>query len=161
FGVLSEESGRHHADRAVTVVVDPLDGSTNASRGIPWFATSLCAVDDEGPLAALVVNLVDGTTYRAERGQGATVDGRVIAPSTSSTTTPVAHPSRPRPPRCSPRSWRHGAPSRDPYAEEVLTRLHLLLLRIYRRLPTSARRVVVRRLAPQFTVGALCVIERP
>src|SRR5688500_15342451 len=30
FGVLSEESGRHHPERAVTVVVDPLDGSTNA-----------------------------------------------------------------------------------------------------------------------------------
>ena len=42
----------------------------------------------------------------------------------------------------------------------VLARLHLLLLRVYRRLPTVARRVVVRRLAPQFTVGAICVIER-
>ena len=40
LGVLSEETGRHHPDRDVTVVVDPLDGSTNASRGIPWFATS-------------------------------------------------------------------------------------------------------------------------
>jgi len=42
----------------------------------------------------------------------------------------------------------------------VLARLHLALLRIYRRLPTRARRAVVRRVAPQFTVGALCVIER-
>jgi fructose-1,6-bisphosphatase/inositol monophosphatase family enzyme len=83
LGVLSEETGRHHPDRAVTVVVDPLDGSTNASRGIPWFATSLCAVDADGPLAALVINLVDGTTYRAERGQGATVDGRPLKPSGS------------------------------------------------------------------------------
>jgi 8-oxo-dGTP pyrophosphatase MutT (NUDIX family) len=41
----------------------------------------------------------------------------------------------------------------------VLARLHLALLRIYRRLPTRARRVVVRRVAPQFTVGSLCVIE--
>src|SRR5437868_3586993 len=60
LGVLSEESGRHHRERELTVVVDPLDGSTNASRGIPWFATSLCAVDAEGPRAALVVNLEDG-----------------------------------------------------------------------------------------------------
>ena len=28
------------------VVVDPLDGSTNASRGVPWFGTALCLVDD-------------------------------------------------------------------------------------------------------------------
>src|SRR5690348_8811458 len=59
-GVLSEESGRHRPDAAVTVVVDPLDGSTNASRHIPWFATSLCAVDAEGPAAAVVVDLVSG-----------------------------------------------------------------------------------------------------
>jgi fructose-1,6-bisphosphatase/inositol monophosphatase family enzyme len=82
FGVLSEESGRHHPDRAVTVVVDPVDGSTNASRGIPWFATSLCAVDAEGPVAALVINLASGTTYVAERNAGATVDGKSIHPST-------------------------------------------------------------------------------
>ena len=42
----------------------------------------------------------------------------------------------------------------------MVARLHLALLRIYRRLPRRARRAVVRRLAPQFTVGALCVIER-
>ncbi len=82
LGVLSEESGRHHPDRPITVVVDPLDGSTNASRGIPWFATSLCAVDDEGPLAALVVNLVDGTAFKAERGAGATANDAPLTPST-------------------------------------------------------------------------------
>lgn len=80
-GVLSEESGRHDADRPVTVVLDPLDGSTNASRGIPWFATSLCAVDAVGPLAAVVVNLANGTRFEAVRGEGATCDGRRIAPS--------------------------------------------------------------------------------
>jgi myo-inositol-1(or 4)-monophosphatase len=81
-GVLSEESGRHDADRPVTVVLDPLDGSTNASRGIPWFATSLCAVDADGPLAAIVVNLADGTRFEAVRGEGATRNGKPIAPST-------------------------------------------------------------------------------
>src|SRR5690606_3939966 len=65
--------------RPVTVVLDPLDGSTNASRGVPWFATSLCAVDDAGPLAALVVDLASGTRFSATRGGGATRDGRRIA----------------------------------------------------------------------------------
>ena len=31
-GVLSEESGRHRPDAPLTVVIDPVDGSTNASR---------------------------------------------------------------------------------------------------------------------------------
>ena len=56
----------------MTVVVDPLDGSTNASRRLPWFATSLCAVDADGPLAALVVDLVHGTRFDAGAGRGRT-----------------------------------------------------------------------------------------
>jgi myo-inositol-1(or 4)-monophosphatase len=80
-GVLSEESGLTHEERAVLVVVDPVDGSTNASRGLPWYATSLCALDDDGPLAAVVVNQASGARYEAVRGGGATCDGRPIRPS--------------------------------------------------------------------------------
>jgi myo-inositol-1(or 4)-monophosphatase len=80
-GVVSEESGPHSVNRDVVVVVDPLDGSTNASRGLPWFATSLCAVDGDGPRAALVVDLPRGRTYTAVRGSGASVDGRALVPS--------------------------------------------------------------------------------
>ncbi|HET6835211.1 MAG TPA: inositol monophosphatase family protein [Acidimicrobiales bacterium] len=79
--VLSEESGRSGLDDSdLVVVVDPLDGSTNAARGIPWFATSLCAVDREGLRAALVVDLPHGRTYTALRGAGAAVDGVPIRP---------------------------------------------------------------------------------
>jgi myo-inositol-1(or 4)-monophosphatase len=81
FGALSEESGRHHPERPLTVVLDPVDGSTNASHGLPWWATSACVVDAEGPLAAVVVNQATGTRYRAVRGGGATEDGRAVRPS--------------------------------------------------------------------------------
>ncbi len=81
LGWLSEESGVEHADRELIVHVDPVDGSTNASRGIPWYATSLCAVDADGPRAAVVVNLASGRRHEAVRGGGATVDGRPLAPS--------------------------------------------------------------------------------
>jgi myo-inositol-1(or 4)-monophosphatase len=81
LGVLSEESGLHHGDREVCVVLDPVDGSTNASRGIPWYATSLCAVDADGPRAAVVVNLSSGVRYTAVRGRGASRDGVGIRPS--------------------------------------------------------------------------------
>lgn len=80
-GVLSEESGRHRPDAELTVIMDPLDGSTNASRGIPWFATSLCAVDADGPRAALVVHLVTGDRFEAVRGAGATCNGEPLVPS--------------------------------------------------------------------------------
>lgn len=80
-GVLSEESGRRRPEATVTVVVDPLDGSTNAARGVPWYATSLCAVDADGPVAALVVNLVSGDRFDAIRGGGARRNGEPITPS--------------------------------------------------------------------------------
>lgn len=74
-GVLSEESGLERSGAAVLVVVDPVDGSTNASRGIPWYATSFCALDDDGAWVALVVNLATGTSWHAVRGAGAWRDG--------------------------------------------------------------------------------------
>ena len=40
-------------------------------------------------------------------------------------------------------------------------RLHIRLLLTYQRLPRWARRRVVRTIAPSFTVGAMCFIERP
>ena len=81
FGVLSEESGRSGAEFERVVVIDPLDGSTNASHGIPWFATAMCMVDDGGPAAALVVNQSSGQRLEAIRGGGARRDGQPIAPS--------------------------------------------------------------------------------
>lgn len=81
LGSLSEESGRHHPDRPLVAVVDPVDGSTNAHRGIPWYATSVCILDGDGPLAAAVVNLASGARCWATRGGGAFGDGGRLHPS--------------------------------------------------------------------------------
>lgn len=70
-GVLSEETGARRLDREIVVIVDPLDGSTNASRGIPHHATALCAVDDEGPVVALVAHHGQPVRWHAVRGDGA------------------------------------------------------------------------------------------
>ena len=75
FDVLSEESGvqisNGNSPSSQMVVVDPLDGSTNASLGLPWFATSLCLVVDRVPAVAMVANLATGDRYSAVRGGGA------------------------------------------------------------------------------------------
>jgi len=81
LGSLSEESGRHHPDRSLVAVVDPVDGSTNADRGVPWYATSVCVLDGDGPLAATVVNLATGTRFWATRGGGAFGDEGPLTPS--------------------------------------------------------------------------------
>ncbi len=79
FAVVSEESGPSgREDAAITVVLDPVDGSTNCARGISYWAISLCAIDARGALAAMVVNQATGTRNYATRGGGAFRDGRPI-----------------------------------------------------------------------------------
>jgi fructose-1,6-bisphosphatase/inositol monophosphatase family enzyme len=75
--VVSEESGISGSG-PITVVLDPVDGSSNASRDLPYWATSLCALDQEGMLAALVVNQATGTVSTATRGGGAFRDGELL-----------------------------------------------------------------------------------
>jgi myo-inositol-1(or 4)-monophosphatase len=80
--VLSEESGvTGDPTASLLAVIDPVDGSTNAHRGIPFFATSICVLDADGPLVGLVVNQATGTRFEAARGAGARRDGEAIAPS--------------------------------------------------------------------------------
>jgi fructose-1,6-bisphosphatase/inositol monophosphatase family enzyme len=75
--IVSEESGVHgKLDAPITVVIDPIDGSTNCSRGIAYWCTSLCAVDGDGPLVALVANHPSSQRTTAVRGAGAFRDGR-------------------------------------------------------------------------------------
>ncbi len=87
FRVISEESGVT-GDGAYTVVVDPIDGSTNADRGIPFFSTSLAVMRGEELVAGLVMNHATGTCYEAQRGAGATRDGVTIR---ATTVTSVDH----------------------------------------------------------------------
>ncbi|HEX6310617.1 MAG TPA: inositol monophosphatase [Acidimicrobiia bacterium] len=80
--IVSEESGRSGPpDSPVTIVVDPVDGSTNCSRDLPYWAISLCAVDAGGPWCALVQNQATGVANTAIRGRGAFRDGRPLTPS--------------------------------------------------------------------------------
>lgn len=92
--VLSEESGFAPAapsprpskpllDGELIAVVDPLDGSTNASLRLGWFATSLCVVDKAGPWVAVVHDHPNNRRYTAIRDEGAALNGVAL-------TTPAA-----------------------------------------------------------------------
>jgi fructose-1,6-bisphosphatase/inositol monophosphatase family enzyme len=82
LAVLSEESGSTgDGPTGLLAVIDPVDGSTNAHRGIPYYATSICVLDQEGPRAGIVVHLATGTRYAAARGSGAERDGARMRPS--------------------------------------------------------------------------------
>jgi myo-inositol-1(or 4)-monophosphatase len=81
--IVSEESGvRGKVDAPVTVVLDPVDGSTNCARGIAYWATSIAAVEGEDVICALVANHPTGSRTTASRGAGAYRDGVQLRAST-------------------------------------------------------------------------------
>jgi myo-inositol-1(or 4)-monophosphatase len=84
FTAISEERGIvGFGDERVRVVIDPLDGSLNAKRGLPHVALSI-AVADGGTMAdvafAFVADLSTGEEWVARRGAGTTHNGEPLAP---------------------------------------------------------------------------------
>ena len=80
--VLSEEAGSVGKKQApLLAVVDPLDGSSNFKRGIPFYCTSVALVEGgglEGIKVGVIRDLVTGDVFCAARGSGATKTGRPI-----------------------------------------------------------------------------------
>lgn len=77
FSVLSEESGRTEGGN-LWAVLDPIDGSTNAHRGVPFYSTSICVFDGDGPLVGSVVDHCGGRRFHGIRGAGAWRDREPI-----------------------------------------------------------------------------------
>jgi myo-inositol-1(or 4)-monophosphatase len=87
YTLVSEESGiKEFGNRPETcyVTVDPIDGTTNLMRGLPFYCSSI-AVSQKPMLsdvyAALVADLFHGTTYTAAKGEGAYRNGEKIGSS--------------------------------------------------------------------------------
>jgi myo-inositol-1(or 4)-monophosphatase len=75
--VVSEESGVT-GNGNVTVVVDPIDGSTNCDRGIPFYATSLAVMRGSELVMGLVKDHSTGDLFEAQKGAGATCNDHEI-----------------------------------------------------------------------------------
>lgn len=80
LNVCTEEAGWIDNGAERSLVVDPIDGTTNAVNGIPFYCLSLAIArtglsDVE---VGLVRNLPTGDTYEAVAGEGATRDGEPI-----------------------------------------------------------------------------------
>ncbi len=80
LNILSEEKGFIDNSAERTLVLDPIDGTHNAIRGIPFFSISLAVgynkISDVE--IGLVRNLVTGDTYWAEKGKGAFLGDKPI-----------------------------------------------------------------------------------
>ena len=82
--VLGEECGRVELSKNPKgyVIMDAIDGSANAVRGVPFFCSSLAFATQynlSSVTDGIVTNLVNGRTYAASKGRGATLDGISIS----------------------------------------------------------------------------------
>lgn len=77
-GFLGEESVAVSGAREW--VIDPIDGTTNFLRGIPYFCTTLALVANEQVQAGWIFDPIHDQLYSAWRGQGATMNGRPLTP---------------------------------------------------------------------------------
>jgi myo-inositol-1(or 4)-monophosphatase len=75
--IVSEEAGRVGTG-ATVVVIDPIDGSLNAKRGIPFFSLSIAIAEGEtmdDVHFGYVYDFGSGEEWTARRGEGARLDG--------------------------------------------------------------------------------------
>jgi len=78
--IVSEEVGRF-GDGSTLVVVDPIDGSLNAKRGIPFFSLSIAFADGErmgDVFLGYVYDFGTGEEWIGRRGEGATRNGEPL-----------------------------------------------------------------------------------
>ena len=84
-GVLSEDAGAVGEAGAETLaVVDPLDGSSNFERGVPFYCTSVAIVEGnsmQDVSVGVVRDLVSGDVYHAVKGRGTKKNGRAVTTS--------------------------------------------------------------------------------
>ncbi len=77
-GFLGEEFGERSGGKSPRWIIDPIDGTKNFIRGIPFFAT-LIALEEEGEVTAGVMHApaLNDLLY-ARKGQGAFANGRQV-----------------------------------------------------------------------------------
>lgn len=76
--ILAEESGAHLSSSDYRWIVDPLDGTTNYAHGLPLFCVSIALEKAGEVIIGVVYDPVHEEIFAAERGSGATLNGRTI-----------------------------------------------------------------------------------
>jgi myo-inositol-1(or 4)-monophosphatase len=84
-GILAEERGAQRGRSGRRWIIDPLDGTTNYAHGIPVFGVSI-GLEAAGRVElGVVYDPNRDELFVAERGHGATVNGRPLAVSATAT----------------------------------------------------------------------------
>ena len=77
-GTVGEEGSRSRTAGEYLWYVDPLDGTTNFAHGFPVFSVSIGLVRNNQVIAGVVFDPTRNELFAAERGSGATLNGKAI-----------------------------------------------------------------------------------
>ena len=77
--IVGEEGGHREGSSGRTWFVDPLDGTTNFSHGLPFFGSSIGLWEDGLPVVGVVTAPALGWEFHAAKGQGAWLGESAIA----------------------------------------------------------------------------------
>ena len=77
--ILSEESEFMKGTSDFTWFIDPVDGTTNFSRNIPFFCVSIALAKKEKVILGVVYNPLLNQLFIAEKGKGAFLNGKRIS----------------------------------------------------------------------------------
>lgn len=88
--IVSEEMGerRHNGEAEFTAIIDPIDGSRNYKRGLPFFAVSVAIARGEtleDVVAAAIYAPLLNLEFTALKGKGAFLNGNLIHVTTHTT----------------------------------------------------------------------------
>lgn len=76
--ILAEENVNTKESSGVRWFIDPLDGTTNYAHGFPWFGVSIGVEEDGELVCGVVYNPNLDELFVAEKGKGATCNGKRI-----------------------------------------------------------------------------------
>lgn len=70
YDILGEEDGGSYGKHDFCWIIDPIDGTTNFAKGIPWYAISIGLYFQGQPVLGVVHNPESGQLYHALKGSG-------------------------------------------------------------------------------------------
>lgn len=78
-GFITEEEMINQEQKALTWIIDPLDGTTNFLHSIPYFSVSVALYDGEKIIIGIVHEVIQDEVFHAIDGQGAYKNGTLIS----------------------------------------------------------------------------------
>ena len=78
FNIIAEESDNANIEFNNSIIIDPIDGTTNFVNGVPHTAISVGVYKNKKPYLAVVYNPILDELYTAKIGKGAFLNGKKL-----------------------------------------------------------------------------------